>query len=369
MRIAMLAAAKSIHTIKWVKALRKNGHVVELFSLPDQKAPSGALGDIKVHYLKTGSVAAYWLCAGELRSLLQDFKPDVLNAHYASGYGTLARRCGVKPLLLSVWGSDVYEFPYGGFINRHIIEKNLESATAIASTSNSMANQVNRVHFMNKKIYITPFGVDTQVFKRCAQPPKDRLTIGIVKALEPKYGVEYLIRAFSLLNKRMSKEGIVPKDGMTLEIYGDGSLMPQLKNLAIELNIKEQTHFHGAVPHSLVPQVISGFDIFCAPSISDSESFGVAAVEAMACEVPVVVGDVDGFREVVRDRETGFIVTPRDQVILANKLYTLACDPELRLEMGKAGRQHVKRLYEWSDCVIAMENALTETVMTARSGK
>lgn len=369
MRIAVLAAAKSIHTIKWVKAFADNGHTVELFSLPDQKAQGGALGNIKVHYLKTGGVAGYWLCAGELKALLRAFKPDILNAHYASGYGTLARRCGVKPLLLSVWGSDIYEFPNEGFVNRRLIVKNLESATAIASTSNAMAEQVKRVHFITKKMYITPFGVDTGFFRRCGEPPQGKLTIGIVKALEPKYGVEFLIRAFSLLKNRMTKEGIVPPLGMKLEIYGDGSIFSKLKKLAVELNIEEETQFHGAVPHMYVPRIISSFDIFCAPSISDSESFGVAAVEAMACEVPVVVGDVDGFREVVRDRETGFIVTRRDPVMLANKLYTLACDPELRLAMGRAGRKRVKQCYEWSDCVTAMENALTETIMTARSGK
>lgn len=369
MRIAILAAAKSIHTIRWARALQSRGHVVELFSLPDHKARDGALGDVPVHYLKTGGAAGYWFGAGQLKSLLKKFQPDVLNAHYASGYGTLARRCGVKPLLLSVWGSDVYEFPNGGFVNRRIIVKNLESATAIASTSNAMARQLNRVHFVNKPIYITPFGVDTAVFRRCAKPPEGRLTVGIVKALEPKYGVEYLIRAFSLLKKRLTKEGNLPTGGMALEIYGDGSLMKGLKSLAQELGVAKEAHFHGAVPHSQVPRIISGFDIFCAPSVSDSESFGVAAVEAMACEVPVVVGDVDGFREVVRDKETGFIVTPRDPVMLANKLYTLARDPGLRLAMGKAGREHVKRNYEWSDCVAAMENALTETVMTVKKGR
>jgi len=369
MRIAVLAAAKSIHTIKWVKALTARGHTVELFSLPDQKAPTGALGGVRVHYLKTGGVAGYWLCAGELKTLLRTFKPDVLNAHYASGYGSLARRCGVKPLLLSVWGSDVYDFPYQGYFNRHLIIKNLESATAIASTSNAMAEQVKRVHFVSKKIFITPFGVDTNIFRRCGEPPEGKLTIGIVKALEPKYGVEYLIRGFSLLKNRMTKEGILPPDGIKLEIYGDGSLFPKLKKLAVELNIEKEAQFHGAVPHAYVPRIISSFDIYCAPSISDSESFGVAAVEAMACEVPVVVGDVDGFREVVRDRETGFIVTRRDPVMLANKLYTLACDKELRTQMGQAGRRRVQQLYEWEKCVTTMENALTETAMTTKIQK
>jgi glycosyltransferase involved in cell wall biosynthesis len=369
MRIAVLAAAKSIHTIKWVKSLKLRGHTVALYSLPDQKAPAETLSGVEVHYLKTGGAAGYWFDAGELKKLLHVFKPDVLNAHYASGYGTLARRCGVKPLLLSVWGSDVYDFPYQGHFNHHLLVKNLRNATAIASTSHAMAEQVKKVLCTQKKIYITPFGVDTEVFCPCGTLVEGRLTIGIVKALEPKYGVEYLIKGFSMLKNRLVKEAKMPPEGIALEIYGGGSLLPELKKLAGTLNIAGETFFHGAVSHSQVPKIISGFDIYCAPSVSDSESFGVAAVEAMACGVPVIVGDVDGFKEVVRDRVTGFIVTRRDCVTIANKLYELFCNQELRREMGKAGRRHVIENYEWADCVSLMENALTETAMTARNGR
>lgn len=361
MRIAVLAAAKSIHTIKWVKSLAENGHTVTLYSLPDQKAQTKLPADVKVVYLKTGGAVGYWTCAGQLKRLLREFRPNVLNAHYASGYGTLARRCGFKPLLLSVWGSDVYDFPEAGYINRHMLAKNVESATAVASTSVAMAHRLRRVCCTDKKIYITPFGVDTSVFSRMGNPPEGGITVGIVKALEPKYGVEYLIRAFSLFKNRIIKENKMPPNGLRLEIYGSGSLLKPLKELARNLKIDDETAFHGAVPHSMVPEILSGFDIFCAPSVSDSESFGVAAVEAMSCGVPVVVSDADGFREVVKDRETGFIVTRRDPVMLANKLYDLAVSPQLREEMGAAGRQHVCELYEWRDCVRKMENALTET--------
>lgn len=369
MRIAVLAAARSIHTIKWVKSLAKKGHTVALFSLPDHKAPEGALNGIETHYLKIASVLGYWLCSGELSKLLKEFAPDVLNAHYASGYGMLARRCGFKPLLLSVWGSDVYDFPNQGGFNRRLLIKNLQSATAIASTSNVMAVRVKNLLREQKDIFITPFGVDTKLFDKCNEPQKDMLTVGIVKALEPKYGVEYLIRGFSLFKRRLEKEGTMPPRGIRLEIFGTGSLMPELKELAISLDLEDLVHFHGAVPHSEVPKIISGFDIFCAPSISDSESFGVAAVEAMACGVPVVVSNADGFREVVKDQKTGFIVTRKDPVLLANKLFVLANDAELRRKMGEEGRRHVQANYEWNDCVAVMENALYDTISISKTVK
>ena len=75
-----------------------------------------------------------------LNTILRDWRPDILNAHYASGYGTTAALAGAKPLLLSVWGSDVYDFPYQGLLQAMLIRFNLRRATAIASTSRAMAD-------------------------------------------------------------------------------------------------------------------------------------------------------------------------------------------------------------------------------------
>lgn len=364
MRIALLSSAKSIHTIKWATALSQRGHTVALFSVADHKAPSGTYPpQVELHYLKCGGGIGYWFGGGELKKLLNEFKPDILNAHYATGYGTLARKCGFQPLMLSVWGSDVYDFPNDSFFHEKLLLKNLKSASSIASTSHVMAEQVKKIYDnCSKKIYITPFGVDTEKFRKLREPLENVFTVGIVKALEVKYGVDFLIRAFALFKTRMGKEGKAPQGGIRLEIYGSGSQLDNLKRLSEDLNIQDSVRFYGAVLHSQVPHIISGFNIFCAPSVVDSESFGVAAVEAMACEIPVLVSDADGFREVVEDNVTGFIVKKRDYLMLANKMYTLACDRELRIKMGKDGRKRVIEKYDWHDNVTVMENAMADTV-------
>lgn len=362
MRIAVLSAANSVHTVRWVSALAERGHQVALYSLPDHPAAIGTVpGDAEVHYLSRGGVAGYWFGSGELRRRLREFRPDLLNAHYATGYGTLARRCGFRPLLLSVWGSDVYDFPRQGVINRKILTKNLAEATAIASTSFAMARQVRRIYPAAGEIFVTPFGVDADVFRPVGKPCAGRLTIGIVKTLEPKYGVEDLIRAFALLCERLTREGRLPEKGISLEIYGGGSLRGGLENLSRRL-APGLVQFHGPAPHAEVPKILSGFDLFCAPSVSDSESFGVAAVEAMACGIPVVVSDVDGFQEVVVDGVTGLVVPRKNPEALADGMYRLACDSGLRERFGRAGREHVVKNYAWPGCVDKMETALRATV-------
>lgn len=362
MRIALLSAASSIHTARWANALAARGHAVALFSLERHPAPAGSISsDVPVYYLRGGYLRA--ACA--LKKGLAAFAPQVLSAHYATGYGTLARRSGFAPVLLSVWGSDVYDFPRKSAFHRQIVQRNLRAATAIASTSERMAARVRALCPLVDSPFITPFGVDTRVFSPADTPrARDgRLTIGIVKALEPKYGVDVLLRAFAYALPQLTGMDV------RLEIYGGGSRRQMLEQMAVCLGVEKRVCFFGAVPHSQVPDILRKLDIFCAPSVSDSESFGVSAVEALACGVPVVAGAVDGFREVLRDGETGFLVPPGDADALAGRLVRLARDVALRGRMGEAGRADVRQRFEWQACVTRMEQALEATIHLCAGGE
>ena len=103
-----------------------------------------------------------------------------------------------------------------------------------------------------------------------------------------------------------------------------------------------------------MPEALNEFDIFCALSQLDSESFGVAVVEAMAMGKPVVVSDVDGFCEVVKDNETGYIVQRKNIEEIVAKLKKLILDEELREQLGKAGRKRVEEKYDWEKNVDTM---------------
>src|SRR3546814_7786428 len=96
------------------------------------------------------------------------------------------------------------------------------------------------------------------------------------------------------------------------------------------------------------------FHIYVAVSRDDSESFGVAIIEASACGLPVIVSDAGGLPEVVDHESTGLVI-PRDSPSdLARAIVRLALDAPLRQRMGGAGRPRVERHYEWSGCVGGM---------------
>ena len=369
MKIAILSAANSIHTVRIVNALFSLGHEVRLYSLKSHQATDNKiLPEIQIEYLSLRSSTGYLTGGKLLRQHLNAFRPDVLNAHYASGYGSLAVQSKFHPLLLSVWGSDVYDFPYKNFFYRALIKRNLKRADSIASTSRVMAKQTRKLfsaHEKERPIHVTPFGVDVELFSPAPLAVKtgDEFHIGFVKIISEKYGLRYLLEAFSVLQQK-NKYPYTLK----LDIYGDGPDEVTMKQLTKDLGISQNVTFHGRILNTEVPNALRKMDVFCMPSIFDSESFGVSAVEAMACQIPVLGSDVDGLTEVIKTPEvfglkaTGIIVPRKDSAALADKLNLLIKSEALRIRLGKSGRSHVLKNYDFSHNILQLEQALLNCV-------
>jgi len=346
-----ISAANSIHTIRWVSALAERGNQVFLISLPNHKSTSDSISKaVKIVYLPFSGAKGYYLNALCIKKLYSKINPDIINVHYASGYGTLARVARLPHVILSVWGSDVYDFPYENKLKHYIITRNLLYAEKIASTSNAMAKQVHKL-IGKCEVTVTPFGVDTSVFRKGpVKRNSDMFTVGIVKTLAPKYGIDTVIRAFAHFYKSINTENV------QLLIYGKGEQRDDLSSLCQTLNIQDKVTFCGYIPNAEVPAALNQMDVVALGSIYDSESFGVAAVEAMACELPVIATNVAGFKEVIEDNVTGFIVPRNDYEAMGEYLLKLYRDSALREQLGKAARKRVLKLYNWEDNVTTMNN-------------
>lgn len=362
MKIIFLGEAGSIHTIRWVNSLSEKGIEVILVSLKGNFDNVEKISKkVKVIYLPFGTKLGYYLNVFALKKIISKEKPDLINAHYASGYGTLGRLSGFNKKLLNVWGSDVYDFPNESKLKKRIIEKNLKNYTAIASTSYCMAEETKKyLENKSKEIFITPFGVDTEKFKNLnIEKKENEITIGIVKTLTEKYGIEYLLKAIKELENILDIENYKK---IRLLIYGKGELKNKLEDLTKELQIEDKVIFKGYISNEDVPKALNEMDIFVVPSILDSESFGVAAVEAMACEIPVIASSVGGLKEVIVDKETGYLVPKKDHKEIAKYLKKLILDKNLRTSLGKNGRKRVLENYDWNSNVDYMIKIYREIV-------
>lgn len=356
MRIMIIGPELSTHPKRWAIAMASRGHEVLLVSREDQKDQKRELPDnIKVIYLSHGGRLGYYLNVPEVKKICREYKPDIVNAHYASGNGTLARLSGVRPLVISCWGSDIFEYPYQNAINKYILKKNFKYADAIASTSKSMAEEARKVMGdPNLDITVTPFGVNPSVFyNKHLEKNKNRPVIGIVKYLKPIYDIELLIKAFAIVKQTT--------DAPVLHIYGDGPLRRKLEGMCTELGISDSVTFFGIVPNTEVPDILNTFDIFV--NCSKRESFGVAVVEAMACELPVVVTQTSGYCEIVDNEVNGVILKDRNPHTMANTLLHLLRDDSERERLGRAGRQKVLEEYDWESNITIMEKLFESLIV------
>lgn len=349
MRILFVSAAISSHTVRWVNALSERGHQVLLVSRGDKKDGLRQIrGDVRIVYLRFAGGVGYYLNVPHLKRIYKKFSPDIVNAHYATGFGTLCRVARVRPLVLSCWGSDIFEFPRLCKKNRKILEKNLAYADAVASTSHTMAHEAAR-YIKDKPVYVTPFGVDTEKFHPARagsrQSSRPRPVIGIVKYLKPIYDIQLLIRAFARV---CNTTDFHPQ----LRIYGSGPLKQELRMLANGLGVGDDVLFYETIPNDQVPKVLRSFDIFV--NCSKEESFGVAVLEAMSCEVPVIVTRTAGYCEIVQNGRNGIVLKDRKPETMADAIIRLLENDLLRKKYGKAGRARVKQLYDWDENVERM---------------
>jgi len=339
MKVCLLAPGNSVHTLKIAYSLREEGHEVLVLSFHEPKTKDRFIEYIEPLFPPLGKLN-YIANVRRIKRIVNDFRPDILHAHYVSSYGFVGSLLDYHPFIISVWGDDIFDFPKTSSFHKYLVKSALAKADFILSTSNIMALETKK--YTNKEVFVTPFGVDCEVFKPLPElKPKDKIIIGTIKALKPEYRIEYLIRAFKILTDRH------PDMPFELWIGGDGYLRKDLEELTRSLEIYHKVKFLGYIPHQEVPKYLNAFTV--SVSVSERESFGVAVVEAEACGVPVVVSNVGGLPEVVRDGETGFVVPPGNPEATAEAIEKILIDSELKRKLSINARNFVLKEYNWND--------------------
>lgn len=339
MKVCYLADINSIHTKKWCEFFKAKGHDISVISLTDghMKGINVYSLNLDLNKVQTRGVfykLRYLFQIHRVKKLIREINPDILHAHYATSYGLLGVLSNHHPFIISVWGSDVFEFPNKGLISKNILKYNLRKSDIVLSTSKIMAMETKK--YTNKHIEITPFGVDIDFFKPINRNHSSQnLVIGTVKSLEEKYGIEYLIKAFAILRKKYNN--------ITLEIAGDGTQKIKLQELAQSLKVDKYIKFLGKISSDKVVEVFNKIDIAVFPSLQ--ESFGVAAVEAQACGTPVIANDVGGLPEATKPNHSSILVSKENVEELSNAIEKLILDEKLRMTMGVNGRKFVENNY------------------------
>lgn len=358
MRIVILGENGSVHVQKWIAAIACCQDI-ELHVITFDRGIK--FDGVTYHMLDkiSGNKLDYLLNVFKVKSYINKIKPDLIHAHYATSYGFMAGFAGFHPLVITGWGADIFDSPKNPMMKKLLVNS-FKSADSISVLSEITRTEMKKL--TDKFVHLIPFGVDINRFSPLKPNSDGIIRIGTIRTLTKKYGVEYLIRAFAEVSTKNSN--------IQLEIVGDGPLRSSLEALALELGLKDKVIFYGFVNQNTsfdqYIKILRSWDIFAIMSILDSETFGVAAVEASSCAIPVIATSVGGLPEVIESEKTGIIVPPQDVTATAAAIERLVNDEQLRKVMGENGRKKVEKNYDWAVNTRQMISLYEKTINNSR---
>jgi len=346
MRICYLANASSIHTRKWVRYFVEKGHEIHVISFENGWIEGTTVHKLKLPVLvKSATFPLKLISIPRMKALIRSIKPDVLHAHYVTNYGFFGALCNYKPLVLTALGSDILsvqtESPLIGGIKKLIKTYVAKKADIVTADSRSLMKEIINLGVPVEKIKFVSHGVSlkefnpnkkSSLFKKTLKIPPTCQVVTSTRNLEKVYDVETLIKAIPNVIKT--------KPNVHFLIIGEGTQKRYLQKIADDLNLQKHVTFVGSIPNEEVAEFLANSDIYVSTSLSDSTS--VSLLEAMAAQLPVVVTDIEGNREWIKNGENGFVIPKSNPDLLAEKIDVLLGEEKTAEKFGVCNRKIVE---------------------------
>jgi N-acetyl-alpha-D-glucosaminyl L-malate synthase BshA len=358
MKIGMVCYASvggsGVVATRLAQALAERGHQVHLISSePPFRWKPGVPG----LWFERVTVPSYPLfrqpqyllaLANTIARVAEDQQLDVVHAHYAVPHATatyladqMMASAGFAPprTVTTLHGTDITLIGSDPSYER-VVAFSIERSHALTAVSESLRAQTIASLRVRRDIRVIPNFLDCGEWGRRPDPDLrarlcgDRFEglIVHVSNFRPVKRVDRVIDVFRLVRERF-RAGLV--------LIGDGPLRAEAERRAAEYGVSADVVFVGE-EEDILPW-LSVADVFLLPS--EQESFGLAALEAMACEVPVVSSDVGGLPEIVINGVTGFTCPPDAVSMMADRVLELFRDTDRRMAMGRAAAEMVRTRY------------------------
>jgi N-acetyl-alpha-D-glucosaminyl L-malate synthase BshA len=320
------------------KALADRGHQVHLVSTD----PPFRLGEyhagLAFHQVNTPSYPLFrepqyvLSLSNKVVQVAREFRLDIIHAHYAIPHATaaiLSRQVlasGGRPspkVVTTLHGTDITLVGSDPSYSE-IVAFSIESSDGVTAVSQSLRDATRRELCVKRDIEVIPNFLDCAVYRRrdvsalrerFAPAPGTKLVIH-VSNFRPVKRIDAVMHVFDRIRRAVPAR---------LLLVGDGPELGTAYRLGRELDMTQQVEMLGA-QEDIIP-LLSAADVFLLPSAQ--ESFGLAALEAMACEVPVVASRVGGLPEVISHGVTGFLHPPEDLDGMAQSAVAVLTDPAL----------------------------------------
>ena len=277
-----------------------------------------------------------------------EFDPDIVNAHVAqpNGYASIPI-CDHfdAPLVTTVHGADL-NLLYNQFLNRLFVHRVFDQSDAILVNSPKLEKIAEGGYGETDRLHVVPVGIPVDKIQSAKTKPcpseidRDIPTLVSVGDLIDSKGHATTLEALSQLSQDVQ-----------CIIIGDGQKKDEFEEMARSLSL-ENVYFTGVIPNEHVFEYLWHSQIFVLPSYR--EAFGIAYLEAMACELPAIACREEGPEYFIEHGENGYLTTRQDPDELAYFINELLESPSLRRDIGKAAKE-TSCDYSWTQNVNQVE--------------
>jgi L-malate glycosyltransferase len=349
------------------KGLANRGHNLHILSYARPARLDSLRTDITFHEVDLSSYPLFeyppydLALANKMVELIEYANLDVLHVHYAIPHATsayLARQivnensCKV-PVITTLHGTDI-TLVGSNPTYKKVVDFSINQSDGVTAVSEYLKQETYKLFDIKKEIKVIPNFIDLDRFKRSKKEhfkkaicPEGEKVITHVSNFREVKRVTDVVEAFA----QLLKNGVPSK----LLMVGDGPDRSKAEQKCRDLNVCEHVRFLGK--QEQVEEVLSIADLFMIPS--GSETFGLAALEAMSCSVPVISSNVGGLPEVNIDGETGYVCELGDVECMGRLATKILKDEKLHKKMSKAARKRAE-LFEIDKIVSIYEEYYLE---------
>lgn len=337
MKICVISEARSSHTQRFTQKLAEMEHEVHLISSSRVDIPGVIFHCMPIY---DRNPVKQYKNIRKIRKLFKDLNPDIYHLFglfSVLSLGTMSLVNRLKPLIVSVWGSDI-DSNANGFKINFTRRKILKQANLIIALSDHLAKKTLRFVNDADKVKVIHWGVSMQEFYSAYNKNQNnnKVVVGFAKRL-------YSLSAPDILLKGFARAQTMCKKRLVLHIAGQGEMEDELKQLVLDLDLTDSVQWMGSLKASEMLDFFQSIDILAMPS--RMESLGMSAIEASACGVPVIATKIGGLPEIIEDNKTGLLIENEDIAGLAQGITALSEDSKRRRMMGRKACKRVKKVF------------------------
>ena len=346
--------------------MAKRGNEIEVFTTSiDSRESIEIYPNMRIHRNPTSFKIASANASFRLIYKPLNYDLDIVHAHSPIPYSDIPALLYAKrkkvPFVLTYQfdgqstGGSFMRNAGVGFYNKFFINRVLSSADVIIATTEAYANKSPFLKDYKDKIVIIPNGINIeeattahtqQECRNMLGLPYDAHIILFFGSLVRYKGPDILLKAFKTVKKEFPKAKLI--------FAGRGEMFDELNNHALKLNLVNDVIFTGFVEEDKKPLYFKAADIFCLPSTTMAESFGIVNLEAMASGIPIVASNLGGIPDIVKHGVNGLLAEPGNDQNLADNLLCLLKDEDIRKKFGDQGKKLVRN-FSWDEIAMKTE--------------